>query len=112
MAAARLIGFRCDSWLSQRELAELLGVSRRRVVELESGEKNPSIETLAKIAGATGFEFAIDIAPHGREPKLASKALRNSPAHICWRVAASGDALSHANAYRLTSCRGKLSRSS
>src|SRR5207245_1734578 len=38
--AVGLIGFRSDNQLSQRELAELLGVSQPRVVELESGEKN------------------------------------------------------------------------
>jgi hypothetical protein len=43
---------------------------QRRVVELESGEKNPQIETLVKIAAKTGLEFAIDIAPIGQEPKL------------------------------------------
>src|SRR6266571_2098069 len=50
--AIGLIGFRSDNQLSQRELAELLGVSQPRVVELESGEKNPQIETLLRIARA------------------------------------------------------------
>jgi transcriptional regulator with XRE-family HTH domain len=68
--------------LSQRALAKLLGVSQPRVVELESGEKNPQIETLVKIAAATGLEFAIDIAPAGQEPKLVGKAVKNTPAHI------------------------------
>jgi DNA-binding XRE family transcriptional regulator len=53
MVAARLIGYRSDHGLSQRELAERLGVSQPRVVELESGEKNPQIETLVKVAAAT-----------------------------------------------------------
>lgn len=79
--AAALIGFRADNELSQRELAGMLGVSQPRVVELESGEKNPQIETLLKIAAATGLEFAIDIAPAGREPKLVGKAIRDAPAY-------------------------------
>jgi DNA-binding XRE family transcriptional regulator len=82
MVATRLIGYRADHGLSQRELAERLRVSQPRVVELESGEKNPQIETLVKIAAATGLEFAIDIAPVGQDPKLVGKAVKDTPAHI------------------------------
>jgi DNA-binding XRE family transcriptional regulator len=82
MVAVQLIGYRADHGLSQRGLAERLGVSQPRVVELESGEKNPQIETLVKIAAATGIEFAIDIAPIGSEPKLVGKAVKNTPAHV------------------------------
>lgn len=82
MVAARLAGYRSAHGLSQRGLAERLSVSQPRVVELESGEKNPQIETLVKIAAATGLEFAIDIAPAGQEPKLVGKAVKNTPAHI------------------------------
>jgi DNA-binding XRE family transcriptional regulator len=82
MVAVQLIGYRADHGLSQRELAEQLGVSQPRIVELESGEKNPQIETLAKIAAATGLEFAIDIAPIGREPTLVGKAVKQTPAHV------------------------------
>jgi len=80
--AVQLIGYRADRGLSQRELAERLGVSQPRVVELESGEKNPQIETLVKIAAATGLEFAIDIAPVGREPKLVAKVVKDTKAHV------------------------------
>jgi DNA-binding XRE family transcriptional regulator len=82
MVAVQLIGYRADEKLSQRGLAERLGVSQPRVVELESGEKNPQIETLVKIAAATGLEFAIDIAPVGREPTLVGNAVKDTPAHV------------------------------
>jgi DNA-binding XRE family transcriptional regulator len=82
MVAVQLIGYRSDRRLSQRELAERLGVSQPRVVELESGEKNPQIETLVKIAAATGLEFAIDVAPIGHEPKLVGQAVKDTRAHI------------------------------
>ena len=81
MLAAPLVGYRYDHGLSQRALAERLGVSQPRVVELESGEKNPQIETLVKISAATGLEFAIDVAPLGQEPKLVGKAVKDAPAH-------------------------------
>ena len=82
MVAARLIAYRSESGLSQRELAKRLGVSQPRVVELESGEKNPQIETLFKITSATGLEFAISIAPVGREPKLVRKVVTDTKAHV------------------------------
>ena len=81
MLAARLVGYRYDHALSQRALAERLGVSQPRVVELESGEKNPQIETLVKISAATGLEFVIDVAPLGQEPKLVGKAVKDVPTH-------------------------------
>jgi len=82
MVASSLAGYRFDHGLSQRDLAERLGVSQPRVVELESGEKNPQIETLVKIAAATGLEFAIDIVAIGREPKLVRKAVKDTQAHV------------------------------
>ena len=82
MVAARLIAYRFEHGLSQRELAKRLGVSQPRVVELESGEKNPQIETLVKVATATGIEFAFDVVPFGQEPTLVRKSFRGTPAHV------------------------------
>lgn len=79
--AIALIGYRADHDLSQRQLAELLGVSQPRIVELEAGEKSPQIETLVKIAAATRLELAIDIAPIDSEPKLVGSAVKSAPAH-------------------------------
>jgi DNA-binding XRE family transcriptional regulator len=80
--AARLIAYRTENSLSQRELAKCLGVSQPRVVELESGEKNPQIETLVKIAVTTGIEFAFDVVPAGREPTLVRKSLKDAESHV------------------------------
>lgn len=82
MVAARLIAYRSENGLSQRELAKRLGVSQPRVVELESGEKNPQIETLVKIAATTGIEFAFDVVPIGQEPTLVRKSFKGTPAHV------------------------------
>lgn len=80
--AARLVAYRSENGLSQRELAKRLGVSQPRVVELESGEKNPQIETLVKIAATTGVEFAFDVVPVGQEPTLVRKSFKGAPAHV------------------------------
>jgi DNA-binding XRE family transcriptional regulator len=79
--AVELIRYRSENGLSQRALAEQLGVSQPRVVELESGEKNPQFETLAHIVAVTGIEFAISLVPEGRDPKLVGKAAKSGAAH-------------------------------
>ena len=83
MVSTTLIAYRSDHGLSQRDLAKRLGVSQPRVVELESGEKNPQIETLIKISAAIDVEFAIDVVPVGREPRLVRRAVRQTETHVC-----------------------------
>lgn len=82
MVAARLIAYRSENDLSQRALAKRLGVSQPRVVELESGEKNPQIETLVKIAATTSIEFAFDVVAVGQEPTLVRKSFKGARAHV------------------------------
>jgi transcriptional regulator with XRE-family HTH domain len=74
--AVALIRYRADEKLSQRELAERLGVSQPRVNKLESGDHNPSVETIINAAKKLGIEFAIDIAPAGRKPTLVTARAR------------------------------------
>ncbi len=81
VVAAQLIRYRSEHGLSQRALASELAVSQPRIVELESGEKNPTLDTLVKIAAATGVEIAIDIAPLGATPKLVGKTVRDAVPH-------------------------------
>lgn len=79
--AVELIRYRSENGLSQRALAEQLGVSQPRVVELESGEKNPRFETLAHIVGVTGIEFAISLARDGEDHRLVGKAVKAGGSH-------------------------------
>jgi DNA-binding XRE family transcriptional regulator len=72
--AVDLIRYRSEKGLSQRALAAQLEVSRARVVELESGEKNPQFETLARIVAVTGIQFAISLARRGEDHKLVGTA--------------------------------------
>lgn len=75
MVAAQLIGFRADNELSQRKLADRLGMKQPYVARLESGETNPDFETLVKIARELGTEFMIDIRRAGAKPKLITKGI-------------------------------------
>jgi DNA-binding XRE family transcriptional regulator len=70
--AATLLRYRSEHKLSQRALAEKLGVSQPRVVKLESGEHNPEIDTIINAVRRLGIEFVLDVAPTSRKPALVT----------------------------------------
>jgi len=45
--------------ITQEDLAEITGISRRSLQYIEKGEMNPSIEQLEKILEALGLEIMI-----------------------------------------------------
>jgi transcriptional regulator with XRE-family HTH domain len=63
--ALAIVRYRGDHDLSQRELAERLGMKQPQVARLELGEVNPSMETLMRISARLGIEFTIDVRPAG-----------------------------------------------
>jgi DNA-binding XRE family transcriptional regulator len=71
--AAAILRFRADNSLSQRQLAERLGVSQPRVVKLESGEHNPDVDTIIHVVRTLDIEFCLDVAPAARKVKLMTK---------------------------------------
>jgi transcriptional regulator with XRE-family HTH domain len=60
-----IVRYRVDRDLSQRELAERLGMKQPQVARLELGEVNPSMETLMRVSAHLGIEFTIDVRPAG-----------------------------------------------
>jgi DNA-binding XRE family transcriptional regulator len=74
--AAALVRYRSERDLSQTKLGRLLGVSQPRVAVLESGERNPSPETIINAVEKLQIEFAIDFAPARQIPKLLTKTAR------------------------------------
>lgn len=70
--AATLLRYRAEHKLSQRALAERLGVSQPRIVRLESGEHNPEIDTIINVVRRLGIEFALDVSPADRKPLLVT----------------------------------------
>ncbi len=45
-------------------------MTQPQLARLEAGEHNPTIDTLARLAQTLDLEFAIDIHPRQRAPKL------------------------------------------
>ena len=63
--AVKLTQYRAEHQLSQTSLARKLGMKQPAIARLESGEHNPSIDTLWKLAAGLGIEFHIDVTPKG-----------------------------------------------
>jgi transcriptional regulator with XRE-family HTH domain len=74
--AATLLRYRAEHKLSQRALAQRLGVSQPRIVKLESGEHNPDVDTIINVVRRLGIEFALDVAPVSRKPALVTAQAR------------------------------------
>ena len=70
--ALKVLAYRTEHGLSQRGLAQKLGMTQPQLARLEAGEHNPTIDTLARLAQTLDIEFAIDVHPRQRVPKLLS----------------------------------------
>lgn len=56
-----IIKARIDQNISQKELAEKVGIKQANISRLESGEYNPSLKFLKKIAKGLGKELHISL---------------------------------------------------
>jgi DNA-binding XRE family transcriptional regulator len=74
--AATLLRYRAAHEMSQRALAERLGVSQPRIVKLESGEHNPEVDTIINAVRRLGIEFVLDVSPADRTPVLVTARAR------------------------------------
>src|SRR3954451_24847174 len=70
--ATTLLRYHAEHELSQRALAERLGVSQPRIVKLESGEHNPEIDTIINAELRLGKKFALDVSPADGKPTLVT----------------------------------------
>lgn len=68
-----IFDYRRKHKLSQKKLAEKLGVSQPMVAKLESGDYNYTIEQLWKIANKLGFAFNIEFEEKEQVKRLASR---------------------------------------
>ena len=55
--AANILALRSGAGLSQQQLANLAGIPRSTLTHIESGEGNPSLSNLCKLAGALGVSI-------------------------------------------------------
>jgi len=84
--ALKVLTYRTEHTLSQRDLAKELGMTQPQLARLEAGEHNPTIDTLARLAQTLNIEFAIDVHPHQRPPKLLSARARGKNTIASYRT--------------------------
>lgn len=83
VVSVTLIRYRAENDLTQRDLAEKLGIKQPSVARLEGGEHTPSLQTLEMISERLGIEFVIDIVPAERAPHLITKkAQERAVSHV------------------------------
>jgi transcriptional regulator with XRE-family HTH domain len=80
LVAAKLIEYRYDHGMSQRQLADLVGVKQPQIARWESGESLPQPGNLSRLAGKLKIEFVFSYAPAGREPKQITRKTRENAA--------------------------------
>jgi transcriptional regulator with XRE-family HTH domain len=88
--AVKVVAYRAEHRLSQRALAQRLGMTQPQIARLEAGEHNPTIDTLARLAEALDVEFAIDIHPRRRAPKLLSGRAQRANAIAAYETETAG----------------------
>lgn len=69
--AIAVIRYRAEHGLSQRALAERLGMPQPHIARLELGEHNPSVDMLQRLAQGLGKCFVVAVAPAERAEELA-----------------------------------------
>jgi ribosome-binding protein aMBF1 (putative translation factor) len=71
--AVEVAHYRAEHHLSQRQLAERLGVHQSDVARMETGEHTPSLDRLIRVARGLDIELMIDICPEKKAAKLPKK---------------------------------------
>jgi ribosome-binding protein aMBF1 (putative translation factor) len=71
--AVEVAHYRAEHGLSQRQLAERLGVHQSDVARMETGEHTPSLDRLVRIVGGLDIELMIDIRPEKKAARLPRK---------------------------------------
>lgn len=77
IAAQAVVKARRRAGLTQTELGQRIGSDQKSVWRLETGEQNTTVETLEKVAKATGSHLYIEM-PAAPKVKSVKKVLKSS----------------------------------
>jgi ribosome-binding protein aMBF1 (putative translation factor) len=80
--AIEVAHYRAVHGLSQRQLAQHLGVHQSNIARMELGEHNPSVERLIRVASGLDIELMIDIRPRGKAAKLPRKRALEATSYV------------------------------
>lgn len=65
--ANRVVQYRTERGLSQRDLAAVVGLVQPQIARLERADHQPSFDTLARLTRATGLTFRFEVTHGGVE---------------------------------------------
>lgn len=78
--ARAVIALRSVSGLTQRELAERIGVSQPQLARIESGRQIPKLATLALLAEGAGYTVEVNFIPkNGKKRSQKIKPIKVTP---------------------------------
>lgn len=58
-----MIDARINQNITQKELSEITGITQADISRIENGTRNPSLETLKKIAAGLGMQLRLEFVP-------------------------------------------------
>lgn len=70
--ALAVFTYRTDRGMTQRALADMLGMRQPQVARIEAGDVGPTMDTLCRLSKTLGLRIRIDIGPDDPEPHLAA----------------------------------------
>lgn len=79
IAGSLVLSARLKAGLTQRQLADRLGVTQPVVAAYESGHRQPTVPTLMRIVSAAGFDLRLSLAPHEDHDEVLEALERQRP---------------------------------
>jgi len=79
VAGSLVLSARLKAGLTQRQLADRLGVTQPVVAAYESGRRQPTIPTLMRIVSGAGFDLRMSLAPHDNHDEVLESLERQRP---------------------------------
>ena len=79
VAGSLILSARLKAGLTQRQLADRLGVTQPVVAAYESGRRQPTVPTLMRIISAAGFDLRLILEPHEDHDEVLQSLERQRP---------------------------------
>lgn len=79
VAGSLVLAARLKAGLTQRQLADRLGVTQPVVAAYESGRRQPTVPTLMRMVSAAGFDLRLSLAPHEDHDEVLESLERRRP---------------------------------
>jgi transcriptional regulator with XRE-family HTH domain len=79
VAGSLILSARLKAGLTQRQLADRLGVTQPVVAAYESGRRQPTVPTLMRIVSGAGFDLRLILEPHEDHDEVLGALERQRP---------------------------------